>query len=38
MIEHVRRRALLSLQLNKRVYVASGDPSILTVVKKIKEK
>jgi len=34
MIEHVRRRALLSLQLNKRVYVASGDPSILTVVKK----
>ena len=34
MIEHVRRRALLSLYLKKQVYVAAGDPKILKLVKK----
>jgi 3-deoxy-manno-octulosonate cytidylyltransferase (CMP-KDO synthetase) len=34
MIEHVRRRALLSLYLKKKVYVATGDPKILKLVKK----
>lgn len=34
MIEHVRRRALLSLYLKKKVYVAAGDPKILKLVKK----
>ena len=33
MIEHVRRRALLSIQLKKRVHVASGDSNILKIVK-----
>ena len=35
MIEHVRRRALLSIQLKKRVHVASGDSNILKIVKRL---
>ena len=34
MIEHVRRRALLSYHLQNKVYVASGDSQILSIIKK----